>query len=359
LARAKKLPIFERFAPDGRLLGYRVRIRQLVKGQKPIRIEKQYDRIEDARDFCIRELERINAGVYVDREEIRRTTLSDALDRYDREIGPTKKRPDGVTAYVRRWKRHPLASRVIATLQPIDFATYRDERLAAGLSGNAVRLELGLVRHLYTIGIKEWGWPVSNPISNIRMPKCAPGRERRLDATPDEDGRTEEERLIAACDAGKSRWLTAIVKIAIETAMRQGEILALRWENIDLKKGTAHLPDTKNGTARTVPLSPAAIKVLSAVPRNIDEGRDSRVFPIGSMSVTHAFQRACVRAKIDGLRFHDLRHEATSRLFEQGFGIQDVAAITGHKTLQMLKRYTHLRAEDLAAKLAKLQGTAS
>lgn len=350
MARAKKLPIFERYAPDGRLLGYQVKIRR--KGWPAV--TRQFDKMDDARRFTIEALSQMEKGAFLDRREIETITLADALDRYDREIGPTKKRPDGVTAYVRRWKRVPLAARFISTLRPTDFAAYRDERLAAGLSGNAVRLELGLVRHLYTIAIKEWGWPVVNPIANIRMPKCAPGRERRLDVTPDDDGRTEEARLIAACDAGKSKWLTAIVKIAIETAMRQGEILGLRWENVDLTKGTAHLPDTKNGTARTVPLSPAAIKVLSAVPRNIDEGRDSRVFPIGSMSVTHAFQRACVRAKIDGLHFHDLRHEATSRFFEQDFGIQEVAAITGHKTLQMLKRYTHLRAEDLAVKLAKL-----
>lgn len=341
-----KLPIFERLSADGRLLGYQVKVR---KAGFPS-VSRQFDRKADAERYAVDVLSQMSRGVFVDRSEIEAVTLAEALDRYDREIGPTKKRPDGVTAYVRRWKRHPLASRIIATLRPTDFAAYRDERLAAGLTGNAVRLELGLVRHLYTIAIKEWGWPVTNPIANIRMPKCAPGRERRLDLKPDADGRTEEQRLLAACDDARSPWLAPIVRLAIETGARQGELLALTWDRIDLAKGTAHIPDTKTDTPRTIPLSPAAINVLEGMPRSIS----GRVLPLGGMAVTHAFQRACKKACIEGLHFHDLRHEATSRFFEKGLGIQEVAAITGHKTLQMLKRYTHLRAEDLAAKLAKL-----
>lgn len=106
-----------------------------------------------------------------------------------------------------------------------------------------------------------------------------------------------------------------------------------------------------------MPLSPGALSVLQsllpgggeATPLHAPKGL---VFPIGQMSVIHSFANACSKAGITGLRFHDLRHEATSRLFERGFGIQQVAAITGHKTLQMLKRYTHLRATDLAKQLA-------
>jgi len=346
MARAKKLPIFERYAPDGRHLGYQVRIRR--KGWPAV--ARQFDRLEEARRFAVDTLSQMDRGIFVDRREVEAVTLAEALDRYDREIGPTKKRPDGVTAYVRRWKRHPLASRIVATLRATDFAVYRDERLAAGLTGNAVRLELGLIRHLFTIAVKEWGWPVANPIQAIRMPKCAPGRERRLDANVGEGGKTEESRLLAACQESRSPWLASIVRLAIATGMRQGEILSLRWERVDLNRRTAHIPDTKTDTPRTVPLSPAAVEVLQSVPRALD----GRVFPLGQMAVVHAFQRACKRAEIEGLRFHDLRHEATSRFFEQGLGIQEVAAITGHKTLQMLKRYTHLRAEDLAVKLAGL-----
>ncbi|WP_123102024.1 site-specific integrase [Acidithiobacillus sulfuriphilus] len=108
-----------------------------------------------------------------------------------------------------------------------------------------------------------------------------------------------------------------------------------------------HLPKTKNGDARTVPLSSRAIATLEALPRNLD----GRVFGTTYEGIHQAFVRACRRAAIDGLTFHDLRHEATSRLFEKGFNPMEVSTITGHKTLQMLKRYTHLRAEDLAKRM--------
>jgi Phage integrase family. len=116
---------------------------------------------------------------------------------------------------------------------------------------------------------------------------------------------------------------------------------------VDLKKRTAHLPKTKNGEARTMPLSSRAVATLENLPRNLD----GRVFGTTYEGIHQAFVRACRRAGIADLRFHDLRHEATSRLFEKGFNPMEVSAITGHKTLQMLKRYTHLRAEDLAKRM--------
>ena len=130
--------------------------------------------------------------------------------------------------------------------------------------------------------------------------------------------------------------------------MRQGELIRLCWEHIDLNRRTAHLPDTKNGEARTVPLSTTAIRVLRALPRSLH----GQAF---SGSTTEAIKRAYIRAVrragIEDLRFHDLRHEATTRLFEKGLNIMEVASITGHKDLRMLRRYTHLKAEDLARKL--------
>jgi integrase len=349
-----KLPIYERRADDGRLLGYQVKIRR--KGWQPV--IKQFGEAsmteaqarKAAEKFAIDTLAQMERGTFTDRREIESVTLEEALDRYDREIGPTKKRPDGVSAYARRWKQQALAQHTIASLRPTDFAKYRDERLALGLSGNSVRLELGFVRHLYTIGIKEWGWPVTNPIQSIRMPKVAPGRDRRLSMQRDENGKTEEDRLMdAIAQTKRSKWLGQVVQVALASGMRQGEILGLCWRYVDFDRLTIHIPDTKTDTPRTVPIAPVTYETLWNV--GAANGTEGVVFPVGSMSITHGFERACRRANIEGLRFHDLRHEATSRLFERGLGIQEVAAITGHKTLQMLKRYTHLRAEDLARKL--------
>ena len=130
--------------------------------------------------------------------------------------------------------------------------------------------------------------------------------------------------------------------------MRRSEILGLLWTNVDLEKRVAHLLMTKNGESRGVPLSSRAVAILRALPPSCT----GRVF--GELTVEAlklSFKRAVRRAGIDGLRLHDLRHEATSRFFEKGLNVMEVASVTGHKTLQMLKRYTHLSAGDLALRL--------
>jgi integrase len=130
--------------------------------------------------------------------------------------------------------------------------------------------------------------------------------------------------------------------------MRRGELLSVEWVNVDLNKRTALLPITKNGESRGVLLSSRALSVLRSLPPSTT----GRVFgELTADALKLSFRRAVARAGITGLRFHDLRHEATSRLFEKGLNVMKVASVTGHKTLQMLKRYTHLNAVDLAARL--------
>ena len=176
-----------------------------------------------------------------------------------------------------------------------------------------------------------------------------------LIAAEEEGQRLTTDEMITTCilllNAGHEATVHTLgnaVKLALETVMRQGELLRLHWEYIDLNRGTAHLPDTKNGEARTVPLSSTAIAVLRALPRALH----GDVFRgVTTEAVKRSYMRAIRRAGIKDLRFHDLRHEATTRLFEKGLNIMEVASITGHKDLRMLRRYTHLKAEDLAQKL--------
>ena len=168
----------------------------------------------------------------------------------------------------------------------------------------------------------EWGWPLpDNPISLIRMPKNNPPRERRL-----KDG--EFERLMVAAEKSRSWYLWPIVILAFETAMRRGEILGLRWEHIDLDKKTAFLPMTKNGSSRWVPLSDEAFAKLSKAP----EGRE-RPFPVTDVAFRQAWDRLRTRANITDLTFHDLRHEAISRMFDRGMKIHEVMAVSGTKQL--------------------------
>ncbi len=217
-------------------------------------------------------------------------------------------------------------------------ARYRDERLKV-VRAQTVQHELHVLRHMFEIAIKEWGIPLTNnPVAMITPPKIARPRDRRLRPG-------EEERLLAACRE-YGGVIHDVVTFAIETAMRGGEIAAMRWLNVNLRNRTVYLETTKNGESRIVPLSSRATEILArrAKVRNI---KDNRVFHLDPLSITHAFKKITTMAGIEGLRFHDLRHEATSRLFERGLNPMQVASITGHKTLQMLKRYTHLRAEDL------------
>jgi integrase len=269
-----------------------------------------------------------------------RLTLAAALVKYAAEITPAKRGAVSEMGRIRLWQKHALSRRFIDTIRGVDLAQHRDARLAAGKSGNTVRLELALISHLYEIARREWGFEsLTNPVKALRKPKLPKGRTRRFN-----EG--EEAALLNACSAGPP-WLVPLVVLAIETAMRRSELVGLTWSNVNLESCTALLPITKNGESRVVPLSTRATAVLRSLPA-VPSGK---VFSVGADWVTYVFLVACRSAGIAGLRFHDLRHEATSRLFEKHLTLPEVASITGHKTWQMLRRYTHLRAETLVAKL--------
>ncbi len=279
-------------------------------------------------------------GVYVSRSESENTTLTEALERYRREVTPHKKSAYDEIYKLNAWKESRLARRSLASIQGKDLAAWRDAEIRRGSSPATVRRKLALFSHLFEIAKKEWGMgSLINPVENIRLPRPGQPRTRRL---VDD----EEARLLATAKTYGGE-IGLIITWAIETAMRRGEISAMQWENLDRKARVLLLPETKNGTSRRVPLSSRALVALDGLPRRID----GKVWSMKPDSISQAFERVCASAGVEGLTFHDLRHEATSRLFEKGLNPMEVAAITGHKTLQMLKRYTHLRAEDLVGRL--------
>ncbi len=286
----------------------------------------------------------IARGVFLSRSEAEATTLGEALGRYAREVTPTKK-PSTVAREKNRIKiltAFPIARRSLASIKGSDIATLIRERQAEGLGSNAVRLDLALLSHVFTVAGSAWGMEsLGNPVKRVRgqRPKLPQGRDRRLQGD-------EYARLLAAAHTYGGE-IGPLITWAIETAMRRGEIAAMRWEHLDRRARVLLVPETKNGTPRRVPLSTIALGVLDGLPRRLD----GRVWGMRPDSISQAFERVCKAAGITGLTFHDLRHEATSRLFEKGLNPMQVAAITGHKTLQMLKRYTHLRAEDLVGML--------
>lgn len=281
----------------------------------------------------------MDRGTFVSRAEAERMTVAELLDRYQLEITPSKASADREVLRLRLLKRR-LGCHYLANLTSRQIASYRDSRLSEGRAGATVVKELNTLSHAIDTARREWDiFLPQNPVKLVKRPKVAAGRERRLQPG-------ELEKLLEACRLSRSAKLSDTVLLAIETAMRLGELLSLEWQDIDLKARTAHLPHTKNGEPRTVPLSVAAVTLLSNPP----SPAVGRVFPQWSRATSfeHTWRRAVKLAGLDDLRFHDLRHEAASRFFEKGLHPIQVAAITGHRTLQMLKRYTHLKAKDLA-----------
>jgi integrase len=283
----------------------------------------------------------IARGVFVSRAEAEATTLAAALERYRREVLPSKRSQRQVATMVRQISADRIGKLSLAACTSSAVADYRDRRLKSGVAAQTAKHDLSLLSRVFSLATKEWGiaLPFGNPVSQVKMPRIANARDRRLQGD-------EEARLLAAATAYGGE-IGPLITWAIETAMRRGEIAAMRWEHLDRKAKVLLIPETKNGTPRRVPLSTRARAVLDALPRRLD----GRVWGMRPDSISQAFERVCKAAGVEGLTFHDLRHEATSRLFEKGLNPMQVAAITGHKTLQMLKRYTHLRAEDLVGML--------
>jgi integrase len=312
-------------------LQWRAQIRR--KGYPVVR--KTFDSRADAEAWARSVENEMDRGVFVSRTEAENTTLAEALDRYEREVSSLKKSASIERFYLQQWRKHPLGNRFIATIRSSDIAAWRDTRLTQ-VGPTSVRHEMEILSHLFNIASREWGMVLPNPVSNVRRPKPAPGRDRRV--TND-----EIERI---CKNTDSASLPLILRFAVETGMRRGEIARMRWEHIDLKKRTLKIPVTKTDQPRTIPLSRKACQILGQIQTRPIDGR---IWELSDpLYISKAFDRAIKRAGIEDLHFHDLRHEATSRFFEKGLNPMQVAAITGHKTLQMLKRYTHLKAEDLA-----------
>ena len=282
----------------------------------------------------------MDRGEFVSRTEAESTSLSEALDRYVREISSGKRGRAAELSVTSAWRRSVIAPRPLAGIRGHDLAKVRDAWLGEAMSAT-VRNRFALLSHLFNVARQEWGMAsLGNPVRDVRIPRAANARDRRLV----ED---EETRLIEAAKSYGGGEIQRLIPWAIETAMRRGEIAAMRWQDVDRKARVLLVPETKTDTPRRVPLSSRALAVLDALPRKIE----GSVWSMRPDSISQAFERVCLSAGVEGLTFHDLRHEATSRLFEKGLNPMEVAAVTGHKTLQMLKRYTHLRAEDLVERL--------
>ena len=270
-------------------------------------------------------------------------TLGQLLQRYVAEVLPAKRGAATEGQRLHRLIRDPVSSFRASQLTSQAIAAFRDRRLLDGR--RTCHYDLILIRHCLKVAMNEWGLMMSsNPVDKVKMPPSSPARNRRL-----EDG--EFDWLEEAAKQTKNPHIWPVIVFAIETGMRRGEILGLRWEHVDLDRRIAYLPLTKNGSSRKVPLSAKAAQVLVGQRQRNDTPSP---FPVTSNGFRLAWDRLRSRAGLSDLRFHDLRHEAVSRFFELGLTIPEVAVISGHRDPRMLFRYTHLRARSILRKLDQI-----
>lgn len=296
----------------------------------------------------------LEASVFrVDHRVLDRTLVRDLFDRYRREVTPTKRGAASEEKRLDGFQREAWASLPLAKLTPQVFSRYRDARLKAVSPGTVIR-DLGLLRAIFEVARIEWDYPLPhNPVANVRKPKAPDARERRL-----QEG--ELDLLLRACETVRNDWLRIGILLAVETGMRRGEMLSITWCDLCFTSATLLIREAKNGHARRIPLTEAAVDLLKSRSSGLASGR-GLIFPVSGNAFRLCWERCKRKAAeeqpgISDLRFHDLRHEAVSRFFEMGLSVPEVALISGHRDPRMLFRYTHLRAEDLANKLRSAGG---
>lgn len=330
---------------------YQVKVR--LKGYPPqaatFRRKKEAERWAQATEAALRERR------YFKTAESERRTVGELITRYMREILPTKRSARSQRAQLLWWQRE-LGALTLADLTPAMIAGCRD-RLAHGETPSGKKATpatqvryLAALSHAFTVAVREWGWLEDNPVQKVRRPTEPRGRVRFL---------SEEERtaLLAACKRDRNPLLYPLVVLALATGARLGELLSLRWSDVDLTRGVAGLARTKNGEPRTLPLAGHALAVLKA--RAVERPSDtSFVFPSehgrSPATLRKPWERALAAAEIENFRFHDLRHTAASYLAMTGATPTDIAAVLGHKTLAMVKRYAHLSDQHVSLVVARM-----
>lgn len=323
--------------------GFQVQIR--LKGHPTV--YETFIRRTDAKLWAQKTEASMREGRFFPERKRQTKTVADLVDRYLAEMPAERKSAAEVKRHLGWWKEQH-GHLVLANLNPEALAEIREElaikasdrgKGGAAISGATVNRYMGALSHAFTRAC-EWGWSSDNPVKRVGKRKEPRGRVRML-SDP------ERDRLLTACRDSGAWYLEPAALLALCTGMRRGEILGLRWPDIDVKRGRLTLHETKNGERRGVALAGPALEVLQKLSkvRRVD---DDHVF-FGTGSFEHSWIRAVRKAGLVDFRFHDLRHTAASYLAMQGASPSEIAAVLGHKTLQMVKRYAHLHDAHVAS----------
>lgn len=350
--------ITKRTAKDGST-SYKVEIR--LKGYPAQRAT--FARLTDARQWAKQTETDIQRGRHFKTAEAKRHTLADLVDRYTRDVLPTKKaKTQGPQRQQLAWWKATLGSHALADCTPALIAEARDTLAREPITPKTPDSEpryrspasvvryLAVLSHAFSVAVREWGWTEDNPVLKVKKPTEPRGRVRFL---------SDDERatLLNACRESSNPWLYLAVVVALSTGMRKGELMGLTWKDVDLQAGRVVLHDTKNGERRVVPLAGPALALLKdhAKVRRLDT---DLLFP-GQRKDTPVdlrtpWETALKRAGIEDFRWHDLRHSTASYLAMNGASLTDIAEVLGHKTLAMVKRYAHLSEAHTASVVERM-----
>lgn len=319
---------------------YRVKVR--LKGY-PIQTAT-FDRLTDAKKWARNTESAIQEGRHFKTAEAKKHTFGEMVDRYIRDVLPTKPKSQSKQTAQLKWWKEQIGVHLLGDVTPALIVECRDSlikgitRLGSQRSPATVVRYMAALSHCFTVAVNEWGWLEDSPIRKVKKPKEPRGRVRFLDDN-------ERGRLLAACRVSSNAYLYPVVILALSTGMRQGEIMSLKWQHVDLAQGFLILHETKNDERRRVSIVGHAREVVSghAKVRRLDSellfpGKN----PNTPMGIRFAWLAALKKAQIQDFRFHDLRHSAASYLAMNGASLAEIAEVLGHKTLQMVKRYSHL-----------------
>lgn len=344
--------IQKRKTQDG-ITRYRVQVR--LKGY-PIQTET-FDRLTDAKAWAQLTEAAIKEGRHFKTSEAKKHTLAELIDRYMKEYLPQKANSKQEGQLL--WWKERLGSYSLADVTPALIAEYRDKLTHENTRGNTKRAPATVLRylaglsHCLTIAVNEYGWLDDSPMRKVTKPKQSRGRVRFLNDD-------ERVRLLQACKESSNPYLYVVVVLALATGMRQGEIISLTWADVDLNKGRITLHQTKNGERRVVPLSPYVINILNEFAKHVPFPH-KLLFPSQKgqkpqkpAGIRSAWEAVIKKTGILNFKFHDLRHSCASFLVMNGASLAEIAEILGHKTLAMVKRYSHFCESHTAGVLTRM-----
>lgn len=309
------------------------------KGVKPT--SKMFAQKGKAQAWASQQEASISKGDYVNTREAERVTLSELFERYKLQFTPRKRAARTELGAFKIMSNH-LGHVTMGSLSTEILISYIDMRLQT-VKSDTIRREIGVLNQVVKTAMAVWGIRLQfNPVDEAKKVLSVTKTLSEGDRRDRRVSHAEMEMILQNC----SDSIAPIVEFAVETGMRRGELAKAKHSHIVNDGAMLHIPETKTDKPRTIPLSSRARTILASLP-----ACSEHLFNAKPDSITRGFNRACKRCGINDVRFHDLRHEAASRFFEKGLEIQEVALITGHADWRSLKRYTHIKPEDVAKKL--------